>query len=62
MYIYNIGYHSYEESEYIQIYHQKKFNDKEFGEIVMRVVVNILNNQKKTKTKELAFKIFYLKL
>lgn len=42
MYIYNIGYNSYEESEYYQLYHEKKFNQKEFEGIVIEAVIFVL--------------------
>ena len=43
MHIYNFGYHSHEESEYIQLYHNSKFTQKEFEEIVMNSASNIID-------------------
>lgn len=42
MYVYNVGYHSYEESEYCQLYHEKKFNQKEFEDIVIEAAISVL--------------------
>jgi len=53
MYIYNIGYHTYEENEYVQLYHKKKFSKKEFENIIIQITKNILKN--KTKKEHLCF-------
>ena len=45
MYIYNIGSFSYEESEYIQLYHKDKFTRKEFEEIVMKSTAKIVEKE-----------------
>lgn len=55
MYIYNVGYHSYEESEYVQLCHTKKFNKKEFEKIVTKATVNILKEYKIKKGEKLSF-------
>ena len=44
MYLYNFGYYSYEESEYIQLYHEKKFTKEGFEEIIMTSASEIINN------------------
>lgn len=49
MHIYNIGYNSYEESEYVQLYHEKKFSQKEFENIVIEAVVSVLKKYKELK-------------
>ena len=38
MYVYNVGYHSYEPSNYIQLTHEKKFSKKQFELIVFGCV------------------------
>lgn len=43
MYIYNIGYNSYEESEYVQLYHKKRFS-KSFEYILYDVVEELIKN------------------
>ena len=55
MHIYNFGHHSHEESEYIQLYHDKKFTPKEFEEIVMESASKIIDNGKTQ-----AFSIYFL--
>jgi hypothetical protein len=42
MYIYNLGYYSHEESEYISLYHKDKFTQKEFEEFVMNATFKII--------------------
>lgn len=48
-YIYNIGYHTYEESEYTQLYHELKYTQKEFEEIVKQITTKILRKRKETR-------------
>lgn len=43
MHIYNFGYYSHEESEYIQLYHSNKFTQKEFEDIVFNSTAKIIN-------------------
>jgi len=45
MYIYNLGYYSHEENEYIQLYHKDKFTQKKFEEIVMNSAAKILEKE-----------------
>lgn len=52
MYIYNIGYHSYEESEYIQLYHKKEFGRKTFEKILCQATVNVLKNNEEIKKED----------
>jgi hypothetical protein len=44
MHIYNIGYSSYEESDYYQLYHEKKFSKEEFEEMVAKATINVLKD------------------
>jgi hypothetical protein len=46
MYIYNLGYYSHEESEYIQLYHSDKFTQEQFEEIIMKSVADIIGESK----------------
>jgi len=55
MYIYNIGYDSYEETEYVQLYHKNKYKNKEFEEMIMKAVVNVLSKQKIKKSEIISF-------
>lgn len=50
MYTYNIGYHTYEENDYIQLYHKKKFSKKEFAELIADVVSKIVGSTKERTT------------
>jgi len=45
MYIYNMGYYSHEESEYTQLYHEDKFSEQEFEEIIMKSATKILDGE-----------------
>jgi hypothetical protein len=42
VYIYNLGYHSHEESEYVQLSHKDKFTQEKFEEIVMTSAAKII--------------------
>ena len=42
MYIYNFGYGSYEDSVYYQLYHEEKYSEDEFREILHRATVYVL--------------------
>lgn len=55
MFIYNLGYHTYEESEYIQLYHNKKFNKKEFEKIVIKATITILKKYEIKSTEIVTF-------
>ncbi len=46
MCIYNVGYDSYEESEYIQLYHEKEFSQQKFEEIVIEATILVLKEDK----------------
>jgi len=50
MYLYNIGYSSPEESEYIQLYHKDKLSKQEFEKIVMNSAANIFDKEKTDDT------------
>lgn len=45
MYFYNIGYNSYEESDYSQLWHEKKYSEKEFKEIIFKIILDIFKNR-----------------
>ncbi len=49
MYIYNIGYHTYEESESVQLYHEKKYTKEEFESITTEAVGRVLKAVSKDK-------------
>lgn len=55
MYIYNIGYNSYEESEDVQLYHEQKFSKKEFENIVIKATINVLKSRKIKKGEHVTF-------
>ncbi len=60
MHIYNIGYGTCEESDYIQIYHKQKFTKSEFETIVAGVVIKVLRGMKPMERKRVTFqKILY---
>lgn len=52
MYIYNIGYHSYEESEYVQLYHKKEFDKKTFEKILCQATINVLKNNEEFRKED----------
>ncbi|MBI2671918.1 hypothetical protein HYX16_03210 [Candidatus Woesearchaeota archaeon] len=59
-YVYSIGYHSYEESEYVQLYHKNKFSNKAFRKIVIKAVINLLKKWKIEKGGGITFQnIFF---
>ncbi len=49
VHIYSIGYGTYEESEYAQLYHEKKFTDAQLEKLVHKAVTKILRNMLKDK-------------
>lgn len=49
VYIYNVGYYSYEESCYAQLYHMKKFTQKEFEDIVIKASISVLKDHEYVK-------------
>jgi hypothetical protein len=55
MYIYDMGYYTYEESDYHQICHEQKYNDKEFEEIVIKAAINILKEKETKKEERISF-------
>jgi len=55
MHIYELGYHSYEESQYTQLYHEKKFNQNEFEKIICQAAANILKGYKIRKGERISF-------
>lgn len=57
MHIYNFGYYSHEESEYIQLYHKNKFSKQEFEEIVMTSAAKIID---KGSNKNISFQDIFL--
>ena len=57
MHIYNLGYYSHEESEYIQLSHDNKFTQKEFEEIVMNSAARIFD---KESDKNISFQDIFL--
>lgn len=60
MYIYNIGYHSYEENEDVQLYHKQKFGKEDFDNIVIKATCNVLKKHDLKKGNEITFQcIFY---
>jgi len=60
MHIYNIGYGTREESDYIQFYHKQKFSKTELERIVARTVTKILRNMKQDERERATFqKILY---
>lgn len=54
-YIYNVGYHTYEESEYTQLYHLKKFNKKELHSIVAKASANVIGKHEIKNRGKLSF-------
>ncbi len=59
MYIYNVGYDTYEESEHVQLYHKNKFSNREFKEKVKTAVVNILNKTKIKDKEKISFQSIF---
>lgn len=55
MYLDNIGYHTYEESEYIQLHHEKTFGKNEFEEIVIKATINVLKTREIREGKHISF-------
>ncbi len=55
IYIYNIGYYSYEEIENVQLYHKKRFNKKEFENIITKATINLLKKHEIKKDKYITF-------
>jgi len=45
MEIYNIGYYTYEESDYAQLYHEKKFTKKELDEIIFKASLSVIKKK-----------------
>ena len=46
-YNYKIGYHSYEESDYVELQHEKKFSDNELTEMIVEATVETIKKKKK---------------
>ena len=46
MYYYNIGYYTFEESEYTQLIHKKKYSNNELKEIVEEAYISIMKDKK----------------
>ncbi len=55
MYIYDVGYHTYEESDHVQLYHKKEFNKKEFEDIVIKATIDVSKKQKVKKGETITF-------
>lgn len=53
--IYNIGYSTYEESEYYQLYHKIKYSQEEFEKIVTKAVTNQFKGHKVKKKERISF-------
>ena len=53
--IYNLGYDTYEESEYIQLSHEHKYSDKEFKQIVRTATANVINKMEIKENKRISF-------
>lgn len=49
MYIYSVGYNSYEECPYTVLIHEKKFTKKQFNNIIAEGVVEVAKKMKKKK-------------
>jgi hypothetical protein len=48
MYNYKVGYHSYEESNYIDLFHEKLFTKEQLEDIVNKVAVEVVREMRKT--------------
>lgn len=46
-YIYNIGYHTYEESEYTQLSHSKKYTLKDIQKIINEASIKVIKRMKR---------------
>ncbi len=46
LYYYKIGYYGYEESDYIELLHKEKFNKKEFEDMFVKSVLELLLNKR----------------
>lgn len=62
MHIYNLGYHTYEESDYVQLYHKKKYSKKEFEKVVAKAAVSVLKNSKNKKENKISFQDIFFSL
>ena len=51
MYIYKFGYHSPEDSQYIELYHSKQYTNKQFERIVVNAIVEVLTHKRPDHTK-----------
>ncbi len=54
-YIYNIGYSTYEESEYYQLYHKRRYSQEEFEKIVVKAVMNWFKEYEVKKDEKISF-------
>ena len=54
-YIYNIGYSTYEESEYYQLYHKRRYSQEEFEKIVVKAVMNWFKEYEVKKDEKTSF-------
>lgn len=43
MYVYKVGWGSYEESEYTELYHDQRFTDEDLEKMVFDAVINVLS-------------------
>ncbi|VVB81324.1 Uncharacterised protein [uncultured archaeon] len=48
-YLYSVGYHTYEESDYRQLCHERKFSQQEFEDIVTRTTAKIIKEYSKSE-------------
>ena len=46
MYRYKAGYHSMEESAYVELEHAKKFTEQEFLDIIAKATVEVIKQMK----------------
>lgn len=49
MYLYKIGYYSMEESDYIELQHDKKFSDDEMSEMIAEATIDTIRKEGITK-------------
>jgi hypothetical protein len=53
--LYNLGYHSYEESEYYQLYHSKKFSENDFEKLVSKATANVIKKHMPKNDEHMSF-------
>ncbi len=55
MNLYNLGYDTYEESEYIQLSHKHKYSDEEFKKIVRTATTNVITKLEIKENERISF-------